>query len=127
VPEADVRQELVERFSTLDGAVLGEGAFSAGPALWVGKREIAHFDGDGSLDVRLTKRVIRSRRSMLKEDERVTLRASASDWLEVRVEVVEDIEFALALVNESIAANQASSPPGAPPTGAELERRRRFH
>jgi len=38
----------------LDRGVVSEGAFSPGPAIWVGRREVAHFDGDDTLDVRLT-------------------------------------------------------------------------
>jgi hypothetical protein len=37
------------------GAVVGEWAFNYGPAIWVGKREVAHFDDEGTLDLRLTR------------------------------------------------------------------------
>jgi hypothetical protein len=40
-----MQDELMERLGRLDGVVVAEGAFSPGPALWVGKREIAVFDG----------------------------------------------------------------------------------
>ena len=84
--------------------MIGEGALSPGPALWVGKREVAHLDDDRRLDVRLTKEVIRSRRTWLKADGRVLLRPKSSDWLEVRIESAEDVEFALSLVEDAIAA-----------------------
>jgi hypothetical protein len=118
---------LMERLASLDGAVVAEGAFSPGPALWVGKREIAHFDGDQTLDVRLTKSVIAGRRPALRADDRVVLRPGTSDWLEVRIKTSEDAEFAISLVTDAVAANRKTAPRGSPPTGAELERRRRFH
>ena len=64
-----------------DGTALGEGAFTSGLALSVSRREIAHFDDERTLDVRLTKAVIRSRRDELTADERVSLRRGGSDWL----------------------------------------------
>lgn len=117
----------MKRLGGLDGAVIGEGAFSPGPALWVGKREVAHLDGDQTLDVRLTKNVIASRRPALRSDDRVVLRSGSSDWLEVRIETPLDVEFAVSLVKDAIAVNRKTAPPGSPPTGAELQRRRRFH
>jgi 2,4-dienoyl-CoA reductase-like NADH-dependent reductase (Old Yellow Enzyme family) len=88
---------------------------------------VAHFDSERSLDVRLTRQVIRARRSELKADERITLRASGSDWLEVRLDTESDVELALSLVEQAVAANLPDAEPGPPPTGAELARRRRFH
>lgn len=111
----------------LAGTAVGEGAFSPGPALWVGTREVAHFDADGSLDVRLTKGVIRRRRAELDADERITLRGAGSDWIEVRVGSDADAQRARELVRDAVAANLPTAAPGAPPTGAALARRRRFH
>ena len=106
--------------------MLGEGAFSPGPAVWVGKREVAHFDDDHTLDVRLTRKQISARRSELKSHPKVALRANTSDWLEVEVASPDDAGFAEGLVRDAIAANR-DAPQGLPPSGAELERRRRFH
>jgi hypothetical protein len=119
--------ELIERCGALDGAAIGEGAFAPGPAIWVGKREVAHFDADGAVDVRLTKEVIRSRRSEFRRDDRVSLRANDSDWLEIKVDTACDLEFAVSLVKDAVAANLPTAKAGAPPTGEELDRRRRFH
>lgn len=122
-----MQDELMERLLSVDGAVVGEGAFSPGPALWVGKCEIAHLDNDQTLDVRLTRKVIASRRSELRADTRVVLRPGTSDWLEVKVESSLDLEFAISLVKEAVAATLKTAPPGSPPTGADLRGRRRFH
>jgi hypothetical protein len=124
------RDELIERLAELPGAVLGEGAFAPGPAIWAGRREVAHFDRDGMLEVRLTKGVIRARRVQLRADPRVRLRAGASDWIAVDLEAgdpTDASEVAAALIEDALAANLPTAEPGPPPTGAELERRRRFH
>jgi hypothetical protein len=117
----------MDRGAEIDGAQLGAGAFAAGAALWVGRREIAHIDADGALDLRLTKAVIRRHRVEFDSDERTTLRAPGSDWLEIRVDRTADVDFALSLVEEAVRANLATATLGPPPSGAALERRRRFH
>jgi hypothetical protein len=117
----------IERAASCSGAALGEGAFSPGSAVWVGKREIAHVDRDGLLDIRLTRQVIRDRREELRSDPRIGLRSSSSDWLEIRVETEVDLNDALTLIRAAIAANSPTAVAGPPPTGADLERRRRFH
>jgi hypothetical protein len=122
-----MQEEFIERLVALLGVTISEGAFAPVPAVWVGRREVAHFDGDGALDVRLTRAVISRRRAELGADNRVTFRAGTSDWLEIALNGPDDFEFALELVRAAIAANAPSAPGGAPPTGAELQRRRRFH
>ena len=117
----------MERCGAIEHAALGEGAFSAGPAIWVGKREVAHFDASDRLDVRLTKQVIRARREELKHDDRIALRRSGSDWLDVRVASDSDADFAFSLVEAAVAANLPTAQPGLPPAGTDLARRRRFH
>src|SRR3954447_6376056 len=89
-----------------DGAAIGEGAFSPGSALWVGKREVAHFDDERTLDIRLTKAEIRRRRNELNSDERITLRSSSSDWLECSIKSDDDVEWAVSLVVAAVEANK---------------------
>ena len=129
VPDRVNRTQIafMERCASIDGAALGEGAFSPGPAIWVGRREVAHFDADGPLDVRLTRGVIRERRSELRAEDRVSLRPSQSDWIEVSITTDADADHAFALVADAVAANRPTASPGPPPKGAELARRRRFH
>jgi Family of unknown function (DUF5519) len=122
-----VHERFIERCGSVSGAATGEGAFAPGPAIWVGKREVAHIDADGAVDIRLTRLEIRARRAELRADHRITFRASGSDWLEFRIGSDADLDDAVALATAAIAANLPTSPDGLPPTGAELERRRRFH
>jgi hypothetical protein len=117
----------MDRCADIDGAALGDGAFADGPAIWVGTREVAHFDSLDEIEVRLTKRVIRERRTELSNDERVELRPRASDWICVRVRSASDFDRAFGLVQDAVAANRSTATPGLPPSGADLARRRRFH
>jgi hypothetical protein len=68
------RANFFDRCAELDQAQIGEGACGPGPAVWVRKREIAHFDDECTLDVRLTKAVIRARRAELVAEARIELR-----------------------------------------------------
>jgi Family of unknown function (DUF5519) len=117
----------IDRWAELDHATISEGAFGSGPAIWVGKREVAHFDDESALDIRLTRSVIRARRAALSFDQRVRLPSGGSDWLEVHMRGEDDGDFALALIRDAIEANLPTAPPGIPPAGPDLERRRRFH
>ena len=120
------RLDFLERCADRHGAAVGEGAFAPGPALWVGTREVAHFH-EGELEVRLTKAVIRARRDELLADGRITLRGRGSDWLSVRFGPDDEPDGPLDLVRDAVEANRPTAPPGLPPEGADLERRRRFH
>jgi Family of unknown function (DUF5519) len=124
---SDWTATIIDRCADLAHASIGEGAFGPGPAVWVGKREVAHLDDESTVDVRLTKSVIRARRSQLAADDRVRVRSAGSDWIEVRIAKSTDTDFAIALIRDAIEANLPTAPPGPPPTGSELERRRRFH
>jgi hypothetical protein len=115
----------------LDGVELGVnvwGEHEDDPAYWVNAKQMANPVGDDELAVRLTRKVISRERARLKADERVTLRGS-SDWLGVVVRKPADVALAVELA--SLAAEQYRPPPGVPskppPTGADLDRRRRFH
>jgi hypothetical protein len=122
-----VREALLQRIRSLSTVVVSEGAFAPGEAVWVGKREIAHFDAEGTFDIRYTRERIRLRQKELRADPRVVLRSGTSDWIEVTLRAHGDVDFALALLEDAIVANRPSAPPRPPPTGPELDRRRRFH
>jgi Family of unknown function (DUF5519) len=122
-----MREALLQRIRSLSSVAVSEGAFAPGEAVWVGKREIAHFDSAGTFDIRYTRERIRLRRRELRADPRVVLRSGSSDWIEVTLRSEGDVDFALTLLEDAIAANRPSAPPGPPPTGRELDRRRRFH
>jgi hypothetical protein len=113
----------------IDGVVESDWAFKPGPGFWVNGTEIAHFDGATAIDLRLTRGEIRARRAQLRDDARVTLRASSSDWLTVEFGPAADEVFVLELAEIAAAAHRPLGDAAAllPPTGAALARRRRFH
>jgi hypothetical protein len=72
---------------------------------FVADREIAHFHGDGRMDVRLTRERIRLHKAEQPFDERVRTRGPSADWVAVRVSEPGDVALALELVEEAIRAN----------------------
>jgi Family of unknown function (DUF5519) len=113
--------------------------FAEGPSIFAASDEPRAFFVDGhqvvnlldeqSLEVRLTRQVIRENRTRLKADPRVEMRRSGSDWVTVQVRASADIDLVTELA--TLAARAHLPPPGTtlrpPPSGADLARRRRFH
>lgn len=122
-------EDLAAGLCRINGVVEGESAFNAGPAFWVGGKEIAHFEGEHAIDLRLTRAEIRARRTEFRADPRVRLRASSSDWVTIEFASAADAEFVLGLAEVAAAAHRPpdGSAGALPPTGADLARRRRFH
>lgn len=124
-----VTEHLATRLCRIDGVIEADSAFKSGAGFWVNGTEIAHFEGEHAIDLRLTKAEIRARRPGLRADPRVALRTSSSDWLTVAFSSAADEDFVLGLAEIAAAAHRPAdgSPPVPPPTGAALARRRRFH
>jgi Family of unknown function (DUF5519) len=90
---------LKDQFGSIEGVLEAKSRFADRPAWWVGGTEIAHFDDDEVIDIRLTAKVIRSRRVELAERPEITFRpSSGSDWLEIRVDSPDAERLALELV-----------------------------
>jgi hypothetical protein len=116
------------RLLEIPGVEEGENSWGDDTALWVNAKQMANFHRDGTLEIRLTRRVIRELRPRLKNDSRVVLRGS-SDWVGFVVDSAADFDF---LVEIATRAAQEYLPgdgaaPRPPPTGAAMERRNRFH
>jgi hypothetical protein len=125
----DARRKLTVRLRRVEGLVESPSAFGAENAFWCNGTEIAHFDSADVVDLRLTRSVISELRPVLREDARVELRKSSSDWIEVRIRSDDDIAFAVELAERAAVAHRARGGETAkpPPVGADLGRRRRFH
>jgi hypothetical protein len=121
--------ELREELCRIDGVVESDSAFTHDQAFWVNGKEIAHFEGENAMDIRLTRAEISARRAALRQDPRIELRPNSSDWLTVSYPEDADHEFVVALVEIAVAAHRPlpGATPKAPPRGSDLERRRRFH
>lgn len=74
------------------------------PALWLGRREIAHLHR-GEVEIRLTRSGIRERRDELRTDLRIDLRRPGSDWVRLKLRRAEDVDRALDLLRDAIARN----------------------
>ncbi len=96
-PTERLKDALIARLLALPDLELRPSRFGGAEALWLGRREVAHFHGEAELDVRLTRAAIRARRAELAADPRVTTRGS-SDWLAFRFAAPDDLERALELV-----------------------------
>jgi hypothetical protein len=124
-----VRNDLETRLGEIDGVIVSESMFRNGDGYWVNGQEIAHFERDDLIEVRLTREVIRKRRPAFKSDDRVELRPSGADWLTVRLNSRDDVVFVVDLV--TIAAHAHQPPFGQaaepPPAGEALRRRQLFH
>lgn len=90
---------------------------------------MANFLGDSQIAVRLTRPLIRERRYRLRSDPRVAPLRASSDWIEVNFFTAGDVAFIRELVEFAAATCRPAdgSPSRPPPTGKDLERRRRFH
>ena len=126
---ATLRTIVDDQLRRVRGVVLSESMFGHGNAYWCNGKEIAHFEGESVLEVRLTRAVIRERRGKLEVDPRIELRPSGADWITVRLASDADVTFVVDVVRAAAKAHRP--PPGQrpkpPPTGPDLERRRRFH
>ena len=100
-----LRQDIEERLGELPGLERRRSRWEPGEAYFVGDREIAHFHGDGRMDIRLTKERIRELKSEGGLDPRVQTRGASAHWATLRLDGPRDLPLALALVEEAIRAN----------------------
>ena len=122
-------QRLRKLLLAIPGVVESPGVFSDADAFWIEGTQIAHWVDPYTLELRLTKNVISQRRAELKQDPRVQLRPGASDWIMLHFDGRDDVIFAARLAIAAADAHRPAdgAPLNPPPTGADLERRRRFH
>jgi hypothetical protein len=120
---------IMRELCRIDGVIEGESAFKDGPALWVNGTEVAHFEGERAIDLRLTRAEIRARRPELRADPRVSLRSASSDWITVEFADPRDEDFVRELTEIAAAAHRPGDggPGRLPPAGADLARRKHFH
>jgi hypothetical protein len=122
---AEVRQGLL----TVPGVVEAPSMFKDDLAFWVNGTEVAHFESETQLDIRLTRAEIAAARARLRDDPLVRRRASGSDWVVVTVESPEGMRRAVELAEVSARAHAPApgTDPKPPPDAARLRSLRRFH
>jgi len=121
--------EVRERLLAIAGVAEAPSMFKDDLAFWVNGTEIAHFEGETAVDIRLTRPVISAARASLRDDPLVRRRASSSDWVVVSLESPAGIGRAVELAGIAALAHApaAGTDPKLPPDGSRLQRRRRLH
>ena len=100
-----VREELEGRLGKIPDLVRRRSRFGDGLSYFVGGREIAHFHGDGRMDVRLTRQRIRELKAEGRLDARVRTRGASADWATVELSAPKDVVLALEMVEDAMRAN----------------------
>ena len=128
---ATVEQRAWKALAAIEDLDEGASIFSGDDrdrAYFVNGTQVANI-AEGGIALRLTRKVISAHRPRFKEDPRVLLLRSGSDWIGVRPARVADIDLVVELGR--LAADAHRPAPGAPrkppPSGPDLERRRKFH
>ena len=123
--KASVRRALL----SIDGVIESAGVFTDEDAFWMNGSQIACWKLDGKLEVRLTKLCIREQRERLNADPRISFHGKSSEWIDITIASKTDVAFAKEMARIAAEAHRPANgtTPKPPPTGADLERRRRFH
>ena len=102
-PMESLKKELLIRLEEVEGLQALPSQVAGGTALFYKGKEFAHFHNDNEIDLRLTKRLIRS--LGLSHPERSALhptRALSSNWIEVRFHTSEEVRTAVQLVRQAV-------------------------
>ena len=100
-----LRAELEQKLCELPGLNRRRSRFGDQFSFFLGSREIAHFHGDGRMDVRLTRQWIREAKTGGTLDPRVRTRGPTADWATVPLLDPRDLNLAASLVEEAMRAN----------------------
>ena len=100
-----LRQDLEARLTGLPGLTRRPSRHGDSQSYFVADREVAHFHGDGRMDVRLTRERIRQMKAARELDARVVTRGPSADWAAIPIESPSDVALALQLVDEAVRAN----------------------
>ena len=100
-----VRKDIERKLREIPGLSRRRSRFGDAYSFFVGDREIAHFHGDGRMDIRLTRQLIRERKADGALDPRVRTRGPSADWATVPLDEVRDLALALELVEDAMRSN----------------------
>ena len=106
----------------------GGAVFGGREGFWIDGKLVGELVDGERIQLRLTKALIRELRAELDADPRVQ-RRKASDWITVRFACAADASWIGKLMARAAALYRPDSGviPRPPPTGSDLERRRRWH
>ena len=86
-------------------AAEGRSRFGDKPALFSGRREIAHLEAPGVIDLRITRAGWAQVRDDAGRDPAVRHDRSRGDWIELHLQSVADLDRLGVLLNTAMAAN----------------------
>ena len=90
--KVSLRQKLIMELEKIEGLEDLPSKVAGGSAIFLGTKEIAHFHNDHEVDVRLTKKVIRSMGLSHPTDSKLHHhRSPNSEWIELRFTRVEHV------------------------------------
>jgi hypothetical protein len=124
----EMATDLWMRLLEIPGIGEGESSWGDDRALWVNAKQVANFDQEDLLELRLTRPQVSARRTDLKGDSRVVVKPG-SDWLRIHWREPGAADLAVELARLAAAAHLPSdgTAPKPPPSGTAMERRKRFH
>ena len=99
-----LKQQLLALLAPIEGLEARPSPVAGGTALFYRGKEFAHFHGDQEIDLRLTKKVIRSLGlSHPPQSEHHPTRAAGSPWIEIRFQTADEVARVAGLVKLAIA------------------------
>jgi hypothetical protein len=84
--------------------------FALKPAVYLDGREIAHAEGAGCIDLRITRKAWGGLVGEWRNDPAVGIRARASDWIELTPRSPKEVARLAPLIVAAVAANQSMAP-----------------
>ena len=94
-----LRIKLMQELEKIKGISCQNSKISKGQAYFFNNKEIAHFHHHTEIDVRLTKKIIKSEKlTHPKKSEFHKNRAMTSDWLEIQIQTEKDVKEILRLI-----------------------------
>lgn len=97
-----LEKEIQARAGDFTDVTIKKSKFSKATAFWRNKKEFAHFGKRNSLDIRLTKPLVKK----LKADYRLEITYPPRDWVLVHFESEQDLEFVMKLLEQAYKANR---------------------
>ncbi len=97
-----LQKELQARAGDLLDVTIKKSRFSPSIAFWRGKKEFAHFHKGNSIDIRLTKPLVKK----LKSDYRLEISYPLRDWVVAHFECEQDLDFIMALLEQAHKAHR---------------------
>lgn len=101
-----LKKELLARVLDLANLESKKSRFSEEEAIFLGRREIAHFHSSTEIDIRLTRSVIKKMGILESGDPRLLVERKGSDWVAVKFKKEADLGLVVSLIEAAVRANK---------------------